>query len=292
MIMRRRTTPCLFLVFLLFLSGCNTFNIGGDPSISTVTPADVPTDGPTTQDHTLAPGLTQYGVVDPVALSNAHETALSNTSYTYLKTVTETYTNGTLRARKRTEIRIVQPTRRFYLISDSYFPNVPNFDVTTRRFEIWSNGELTLLEITSGNNTTYRKHRPSDGSNSFFPDGNRFYTLFKAIDTRVVGQKMRNGRTLYRVESENITIPSVFSGGGMTNIYRNPRNITFRALIDSRGIVHEYRLAYTATGTKTNTNVTTRIVETIRYTEIGSTNVERPSWYETANQSTTPPRSR
>lgn len=78
----------------------------------------------------------------------------------------------------------------------------------------------------------------------------------------------------------------------MTNIYRNPRNITFRALIDSRGIVHEYRLAYTATGTKTNTNVTTRIVETIRYTEIGSTNVERPSWYETANQSTTPPRSR
>jgi hypothetical protein len=289
---RGRTTLCLFLVALLLLSGCNAFS-GSDTKAPTVTPADVPTDRPTpTQVHTLAPGLTQYGVGDPIALGNAHNAVLSNTSYTYIATTTEKYTNGTLRARQTVKARVVEPKGRYYAIENFTFYRVPGINNMNRRIEYWSNGTLLLSVRKIGDNTSYQKISSPAISASYFSRDPRFYALFGSLDTRVVGRKTHDETTLYRLKSTEITDPTSFSRG-MTNRYENPRNVTFQALIDFRGVVHEYRLAYTATGIGMNTNVTTRIVETVRYTEIGSTNVERPSWYEkVANQSVTPSRSR
>jgi hypothetical protein len=125
--MHRATALRLFLVALLLLSGCNAFSGGDNTTRQTVTPAAVPTNGPTQTPTTqLAPGLTQYGVVDPVALGAAHNAALSNTSYSYVKTVSETYANGTLRARRTIKARVVEPKRRFYSILDRGLPGVHN----------------------------------------------------------------------------------------------------------------------------------------------------------------------
>jgi hypothetical protein len=290
--MHRTTALSLFLIPLLFLSGCNALGSGDNTAEPTVTPADVPTDERTpTPVSQLAPGLTRYGVVDRVALGTAHDATLSNTSYTYLSSVTERYANDTLRARQTTKARVVEPKGRFYFVNNHTLRRVPRVNNTDRRIEIWSDGTRVLRAATVGNNTTYQKGSSVGVSTSDFSNGAQFYTLFRAINTRVVDRKTRNGTTLYRIKSTKVPHPSALSEG-RTNIYKNPRNLTFHALIDSHGTVHEYRLAYTATGTARNTNVTTRIVKTVRYTEIGSTTVERPSWYEAANQTTTPSRSR
>jgi hypothetical protein len=291
--MRRTPALYLFLVALVFLSGCNVFG-GGNNVKTTVTPADVPTDK-STPIPTLAPGLTKYGVVNSTALNNAHNAALSNTSYTVLVTTTERYTNGSPRARRMTRTRVVEPVGRYYSIMEWEGPSqVFATNSTYYHIEWWSNGERLLIARTVGNNSTYMKSsQPSRRWPDFSNSNDRFYFLFQAVDTRVVGKETLNGTMLYRIESTEVLHPYLVVGG-MAGVYDDPRNITFQALIDSRGIVPEYRIAYTATDTATNTNenITIRIVRTVRYTEIGSTTVERPSWYETANQSTTPTPSR
>jgi hypothetical protein len=187
--MHRTTILCLFLVSFLFLSGCNAFGGGDNTARQTVTPADVPTDGTTQTPVVLAPGLTRYGVVDPVALGDAHNAALSNTSYTYMKTVTEQYANGTLRSRWTTKAHVVEPKGRFYFIQYQHFKRVPRTNNTNRRYEIWSNGIRVLTAMTVGNTTTYRKGYSLDVFASDFSDGTRFYTLFQVINTRIVDQK-------------------------------------------------------------------------------------------------------
>nr|WP_264822408.1 hypothetical protein [Halocatena marina] len=120
-----------------------------------------------------------------------------------------------------------------------------------------------------------------------FPRGEQYYTLFQAVDTKVINHTTNNGTTLYRLTSTEIADPTQLDWheSGMKKF----RNLTFHAVIDSRGVVHEYRLAYTATLTETNPSTSVRVVSTTRYTKMGSTTVDRPSWYAKANNTTPEP---
>jgi hypothetical protein len=278
----------LCLVVLLLLSGCNAFSGGETAETPLVTPADVPTEEPRSV-RGFAPGLTRQGVVDPIALGRAHEAVLSNTSYTVLSKRTVRYTNGTVRMRETTTTQVVTPAERYYMIREQSSETIDDVNYTSIKEAHWSDGTRVLVAKSQQNNTTYKKYESSDRFYyiSVFQRGRRFFDLFYAIDTHIASHTTRNGTTLYRLASTEIIQTDHLPGIGY--VYKKPRNFTFHAVIDSRGLVHEYRLAYTVTLTETNQPTPVRIVKTVRYTRIGNTTVERPPWYHKAN-STTPER--
>jgi hypothetical protein len=283
--MSRTISLRLCLVVLLCLSGCNALSGGEAAETPMVTPADVPTDAPTST-YGLAPGLTRQGVVEPVTLGRAHEAVLEETSYTNLWTKTVRYTNGSLRVRGTSTRHVVVPTEQYYVSVEWHWPSSNRFNYTFVSREFWSDGERVLASISRGNNTTYRHHESPNSPifTSDLPRGERFHNLFYAINTNVVNQTMRNGTTLYRLTGTEITdLDALFR---INSRYKHPRNLSFHATIDSRGLVHKYRLAYTATLTTTSRPTPVRIVKTTRYTKIGNTTVERPPWYSKANQTT------
>jgi hypothetical protein len=280
----------LCLVVLLLLSGCNAFSGGDTAETPLVTPADVPTEEPRSV-RGFAPGLTRQGVVDPIALGRAHEVTLTNTSYTVLSKHTVRYPNGTIRTRGTTTTQVVDSADRYYMIREQYRPTVDDANHTSMMRAYWSDGTRVLVAVSRNNNTIYKNNKLSPKTHSYIYDyqqGKRFFDLFSAIDTHIVNHTTRNGTMLYRLALTEITQPNLLMEVG--HRYKNSRNITFYAVIDSRGLVHEYRLAYTATLTETSQPTSIRTVETVHYTRIGNTTVERPPWYHAAN-STTPERS-
>ncbi|WP_438268366.1 DUF7537 family lipoprotein [Halocatena marina] len=275
----------LCLVVLLCLSGCNAFN-GGNTETASITPAGVPTDDPNAT-RGLAPGLTNHGVVDSIALGDAHEAVLSNTSFTIHGKTTVKYSNGTLRRRIKTTSSLVPSQNRYYRKYNLYNPNRSGSNSIVLNRSTWAeDGQVLTATYSSKTNTTTYKNRSSFGYMKF-PRGEQYYTLFQAVDTKVINHTTNNGTTLYRLTSTEIADPTQLDWheSGMKKF----RNLTFHAVIDSRGVVHEYRLAYTATLTETNPSTSVRVVSTTRYTKMGSTTVDRPSWYAKANNTTPEP---
>ncbi|WP_444881622.1 DUF7537 family lipoprotein [Halocatena marina] len=283
----------LCLVVLLCLSGCNAFN-GGSTETASITPAGVPTDDPNAT-RGLAPGLTNHGVVDSIALGDAHEAVLSNTSFTIHGKTTVKYSNGTLRRQGERTARVVNPRDRRYINVSIYTQNKIRSDQKSTNNSFWSNGERVLVALSSSqtNSTTYQHFESRDPQYpilKYHPQKERYYTLFQAVDTKVINHTTNNGTTLYRLTSTEIADSAQLIEYSMNvKIAQNPRNLTFHAVIDSRGVVHEYRLAYTATLTETNPSTSVRVVSTTRYTKMGSTTVDRPSWYAKANNTTPEP---
>lgn len=285
---------CLCLVILVCLAGCNALTGETTTEPPSITPAEIPTDDPNATQR-LAPGLTNHGVVDPSALANAHEAVLTNTSFTRKGTMTKKYTNGTIRTQRVMTTRMVAPKDRYYINVEEYGHNTNRYNQTPDNLSYWSNGERVFVASPSSkmNTTTYHHWEsatPADLESGFIR-GEMYSEWFQIFDTKVSNHTTHNGTTLYRVTATGIADPD-----RLTKIFpdtKQPRNLTFHAMIDSRGLVHEYRLAYTATLTETNRPTPIQIVSGMRHTNIGATTVDRPSWYTTANRTTpTTPNSR
>ena len=290
-VMSQRISLCLCLVVLLCLPGCNALSGGETSETPMVTPASVPTNEPMSA-HGLPPGVTEQGVVDPIALGRAHEAVLNETSYTVIEKFTVKYTNGTLLSRTTETRQVVAPTERYYVTIRWYRPNTDIASYTVKNKSIWSDGERVLVAISDSqtNETTYQYYQSLDMHESSlrgFPRGEQLYNLFYAIDTEIDNYTTHNGTTLYRITATEIKGPDTLLGFG--NVTKNPRNITFHAVIDSRGLVHKYKLSYITTFTTKNYSTPIRIVRTARYTKIGNTTVERPPWYSKANRTTPVP---
>ena len=127
----------------------------------------------------------------------------------------------------------------------------------------------------------------------FEPDtGQGIYTLFGAVETRVVGDATRNSTTIYRVAATNVTNPTAFA---VADDVSDLRNVSFRAQVTPEGFVRAYRIDYNATlggeGVPGATGRTIRVHRVVRYTDLGNTTVERPPWYDEAlaNASTAAP---
>lgn len=276
------------LVLAIVLAGCNGLGLGGDGTPTrTVTPVAVPTDEPTpTPRPEIAPGLTGDGVVDPFTLGNAHASVLDGSSYTLRENVSVVYPSGMIYSNGTIEARLTPDAGRYALVRTGSQTSA-SFPVTEERF--WSNGNRTLSVRTATNETTYEI---ADGDDGPLPirrvmaddptNSERIATLFAAMETRIVGQAVRNGTQLYRVNGSNLT-----SAFALDTEREAPGNVGLVALVDRRGVVHEYRLNYTASLDGDPVRVSRRV----RYTDVGSTTVERPSWYETAvrNATTTIP---
>ena len=277
--MHKATLVVLFAAMVV-LAGCNGVALSGDDTPArTVTPAAVPTDEPTpTAVPRLAPGLAEGGVTDAFALGEAHASALDGVSYTLHEEFTVEYANGTAYNRGSTDAHLAANDSRYYVLQNA---SGLLFGGGAFARAIWSNGERVLVADTTNESTSYDSPRNVEGESmpprealTIDPTKRQqLYAYLGSVETRVTGTETRNGTTLHRVESTNVTNPAAFEVQ-----WTDPRDLSLVAFVDSRGLVHEYRLGYTAS----LDGAPVEIHRHVRYTNLGNTTVERPSWYDAA----------
>jgi hypothetical protein len=267
---QRERAVAVAFVLLVVLAGCNGVLDGGNDDTATLTPAAVPTDDPTpTPAPRLAPGLTEAGVTNASALAAAHDALLEDTSFTVRRTVTH-------RTRDGTPVRRVTSVTR--VGADGRFRATKRWNGTTglRRVAYYDDGERLLVATTDASNaTTYRRASSASGGSVVAGTGSeQFERVATIAETRVVGRAERNGTTVYRLAPMDGWRTRSIAAAELG------RSIRMRARVTARGLVRSYTFRQTLSGE--DFNGTAVIVAATRYTAIGSTTVERPSWYETA----------
>ena len=262
----RATTP-IALVVVVTLAGCGGV-FGDGEGTATLTPAAVPTEEPTpTPVPRLAPGLTREGVRDAGALAAAHDAALDGRSFTVRRT--RTYRTGTgMPVRQFTSVTRVAGDGRFRITRRW------TGETTLRREASYFDGERLLVAATVGNETNYRRAPPSSVRSEAVAGtgGERIERVFTAAETRVA-RSDRDGRTVYRL---------VPAANGSDE--RLDQSVSVRARITASGLVRSYTLDQRLS--EREAGDASAIVVATRYGAVGSTAVERPSWYGEAMAAT------
>lgn len=262
------------LAVVLLLAGCNATD-GGTP---TITPASVPTDASTPRPD-VAPGVGQTGVEDSFALAAAHRSALDNTSYVLTTNTSISGPNGSLKV-ERTRTRVASEVYHYTQI-ERVAPTYP-VSATAPRIDVYYDGERALYRSREGNETTYQRDPTPRLSGPLFDpsNGEQVATLLGAFDRQRIERVRSEGEPRYRIEASGLRDTHAIATPALLE---RPHDGTFRASFTSLGVVRSYRLTYEARFESR----TVRVVETMRVSAIGTTNVERPSWYEAANETTT-----
>jgi hypothetical protein len=300
--MQRRTLSVIVIVGLVAVAGCNAFS-GSSPETPMVTPMDVPTDEPTLIPNTphppLPPGVSEIGIKNGETLVRAHGAILEETSYAFHRVYTVRYANGTLRARVATDVWTATNRSHFYYVhnlsgSAARVPAGTNKKVAAKgdrvRVAIYADGVRMLRAITRNNSTMYGIVRNDIGA-PFSPEYAElpsisglsredqfelsyvFRSVSEATVERVTSDTSTN-TTRYRIRATRIAPDRL----EVTTSLRAIRNASFSAVVDSRGVIHRYRLEYTGEINDT----TVRVTESVVFTHIGSTTIERPPWYDEA----------
>lgn len=261
----RRVGPSLAIAVLVVVAGCTAFS-----------PSD---DNPVPTDHRVAPGVTTEGVVNRLALGAAHNDTLRGTSYTVKYHLAVRFPNGTTYSGFDAVTRVDSTHTRVRT-------TVRHVSGAVKQRSYWTDGARTGQFTTYRNGTTTAATgNQSDGTlNQVFARPGEKYAifLFQNATTRLAGNSTRNGSTLYRVIATNLTSRQI----GLLPSFNPPRtaNATVHALIDDRGFVHQYNTTYQTT---TDSDVTVTVTSSIRYTNVSTTTVNRPEWYENATNHTT-----
>lgn len=286
--MSPRVLAVALLAVAVALAGCGATvgpsDAGTTTPTATVTPTATATqtDTATSDDPAFPPGVTGDGVAEPLALTNAHATVLGNASFAVTANTTERYENGRLRTRKRTTATFARSKDR-YAIDHVVAGSEPSvMDASTGHLSAWADGEGVYQRIVVGGSASYQHLRDANG-NLRDPgaylladqiEEDRLYVLFSALDLSVE-RVTREGATRYRLTSGALSNPdAVASSFDLDGIDR--ANLT--ALVDSRGVVYEYRVEYVGSVE----NRTVRGIHEVRYDEVGSATVERPGWVDEA----------
>lgn len=252
--MTRRAVATVLLALVVVLAGCG----GGDPT---------PTETPTATVHPFAdgpPGIDETGVTDVDALMAAHNASLDGQSVTvdlgFHLTVNGSGEEVSLHAKV-----------------------VPDSDRGWIRFE---SGDDHGTYYTEGTTTYYREvvdanarygtiadtlAIPETGTPRFGTD-DRIRTALESADWEPVGTVERDGRTLYELEATDVEVPGVNASDGTTV------EASGRLLVDRDGVIHHLEVDTTVEDAE----------ETVQYglrvslSDIGSTSVDRPDWYDNA----------
>lgn len=260
--MSRPVVGALLLVAVL-TAGCAGL-FGGETQerdAEAVTPAPVPEPEPE-----LAPGIREYGVVDPGRLVATNDRLLNGTSYRFARTVV--IENGSDRFRV---------TRRQRLRSDG----VAIGRLRARGGEPVGSSVRNWTRYREGN-TVHARTTLADGSRIT----NRLAA--RGVGSFAVGRDLPR-RVLDRAElvvtddgGRRVVLQSVapFSLDSIDTpvLTDPPRNASARLVVTERGLIRALTLRYTASiGSRT-----VRVRITQRVSGVGNTTVERPSWVPTA----------
>lgn len=263
---------------LVLLAGCNGFAGTETRTTASVTPAPVPS----SPDY--PPGVTENGVVDASRLASAHARAVSNQSYTLRSNRTVRYTNGTIRSRLTVSVQLA--ANRSYLVhARTTGDRAPTFlGRPPANATFWSNGSQYVRAYTINGETTYNSFEPPDqfiatwrywvstaafgGEGSFAQQ--KYEQTFSSVDTRITRVDSPRNETLFRVVGRPTGDPQ-FLPADISRV----RNLTVVSLVTSAGLVRSYRVQYV--GVVNGERV--RVRWTVDYSRVGSTTIERPSWY-------------
>lgn len=310
--MGRPTLPLVVLTAALVLAGCSGFagdRAGGNGTErngveppgegdSGVTPAPVPTIEGTETPRRLAPGLLETGVSDPGALLAAHRTVVEGEPYTVRAVVNATYTNGTTYYRSVVTARVAEGGERYDYTGTLLSAAADEGD--RARYERWSDGRTTLTASLAANataeienasegtlradgNVTYRRIPVEFGRNAEIHDpppySERIDEQIGGAETVVRDRTDAVGPTYYIVSLTGARDLSAFADGR----FRNVQNVSGRFLVSPEGFIREYRVTFTATS---RSGKAVRVIESITYSSVGWTTVERPPWYDEALNAT------
>lgn len=276
-----RALAAIAVAALVVLAGCGAVfgdSSGGGEPTSTVTPMAVPTDEPTPEptpgpNTTITPGLTGAGIENATALVATHSARLRNTSFVTRTNTTRLAANGSVVFSQTSTLRAGSPGSSASFASELNGSSWPSSRVATPvRTAAWSNDGPLLLNQTYANGTSRYDRIDSPGLRASATGlGLQFALEPLGTANTSVTELERNGTTLYRVS------------GRVRDIERG--NVSARLLVDSRGIIREYR---TVRETAFDENVS-RIVTERDFSAIGTTDApERPSWVDEALNRTTP----
>lgn len=271
------------VVVLVLLAGCNgapSLDGPGSATTETVSPVDVPAD------YAYAPGVTDAGVTDPLVLAEAHESVLVNTSFRLTANRTVRYANGTLREHLSVDVAVTADGT--YLASAATAgPAAPVFlGRPPANGTYWSNGSVYVRKLTRDGRTTYTRFEPpGNGAGTWqywtrtVPFGGEqatpgaFYgALFADVPSQVDGQTRTDDGTAYRVSGTSAT------SSRDADELRDVGNVRLVATIRDDGLVESLSLRYQAVVD----GQPVLVERTVRYRAVGSTAVERPSWFEKA----------
>jgi hypothetical protein len=299
----KRAACIVSVVCLVVLGGCSGFAAGPGPGpgaggpqgdrsnggggggtdrsepAANVTPAPVPA---VEKDRALAPRLDEAGVTNASTLAAAHEAALRETSYTVRTNRTRTDVNGTLRQRVRATVR-VGPNGSYNARYE--FAQRPSWQATggpaVVRIGYFAGDGQAIQAVALANGTTQYEVLPAELAasirRSLAGRGERYERLLTGAKTRVASRTTRGDTRLFGVEATDVMVGYFGSAGPRGD----PRDATLSLLVDERGLVRRHWLTYAAS---TETNATVRTTETVRYSDVGETTVERPPWYDAARR--------
>lgn len=267
---------------LVVLAGCSALAPGPDTDANpeTVTPAPVPTDSG------LAPGVGPSTVTDASALAAAHGAALGNESYTLVTNRTVRTANGSLRSALTVRLALSSgPSRNYHATVSVEGPAAPLvIGEPPTRAEYWTDDEVYLRRQTIDNRTVYSRYDDADayvGTWSFWlgtvaldlgPEIDLQSTL-EGFETRVADRSPA-GRV-------HLVGTAVRSEGFVDNPAEVERveNATLHAFVARSGFVESYHVVYDAT---LDDGERVRVRRSVRFERVGTTTVDRPSWYDEA----------
>lgn len=270
-----RPRPTLALLCVVLLAGCGGM-LGSDTAAAPTpsnTPAPVPSDTATPDAVREVPRYSEDGIENPFALGRAHRAVLANASYTRRLTESTRFADGSLRL-NTTAVTRVEPTNattRSYSVTTYEGPVEPiaTPNPTADRVEIYGDERFYVRFTFPGGTTTVRSlPRTFDGR------AGTIESVIAAFNTTVRDRTACGDRTCRRVRSTELAAPWLLSDAVRLPDDWTVRNATLFALVDSRGLVHEYRIRY-AVETPTSTYAAVRRV---RYTALGETVVRKPDW--------------
>ncbi|MFB6300132.1 MAG: hypothetical protein ABEH65_07730 [Halobacteriales archaeon] len=244
----------IIVLLLITVTGCQGITeITGPPRTETPT-----------AERVAAPGIANDGTVDPSQVVDAHETSLTNRSYTLRERLVVTYANGSKRGVRTTVQRIGPQKERFLyeMNQTGEFPwSVPPYP----DMEAWSDGNRTYVRLIQYDEVEYsvtKADRAPIRSNIFdTPFIIRRY--LSAVNRTTVKPTTKDGWQSYEV-SWNATNSSA--------------GFSIRMLVNSFGLIYRFEVAYAVNSAQWDGKMSREFW----ITDIGETTFNRPDWIAAA----------
>lgn len=269
----------MLAVVLVAVAGCSAPAIDGTTSEPTesLTPAPVPED---VWADEFAPGLTDAGVVDAVALKDAHVARLADGDFTVERTRVERGENGTLRSRG--ELGGVFPGDGRYLVVRNFSGGVHETAGTAGTTLQYGDAERTvrLRRAPDGTVRSRSVGRPPTGAvprSALLAapfSGRTLLLVFRGVDIDAVTAV--NGRDAYRVRGSGVGDRAALRSLFGPTLVERVRVVTVEAVVTADGLVEWFRFQYVVLVGGEPVSV----VQTIRFTNLGNTTLAEPAWAE------------
>jgi hypothetical protein len=243
------------VALLITLAGCGAISPGdSDP---TETAVETTVDGGTDADQP----------VDAFELAEAHRDVLANQTFTATTAINVQYANGTAALRQFGRTRIDPETGAVLLRQTAGGSDPGQFGAPVDgTVDWWANGSGTVFRVSHENGSVAYSER-STRSVPRVEQATRWEdvaALLSALDARFV-----YGDTV------------VATGSDVRVAYGQPSDLTVTARVSDGEYLDSYTVSYEVTRDGTPVQVT----RTVRFTNVGETTVEQPSWVEGAKNS-------